>query len=112
VGSYSLSRKADADIDRIAETSLQKWGLARADKYILELHETFQRLAHFPDHGRDASHIRLGYRMIGTMSHVVFYRATKHGVLIVRVLHQPMDFLRHLLAEDKSLTASLHSIQS
>jgi toxin ParE1/3/4 len=75
---------------------LRQWGLAQAEKYILGLHETFQMLVEFPDLGRDASDIRPGYRKIETASHSIFYRKTGDGVLIVRVLHQRMDFGRHL----------------
>lgn len=96
MASYTLSGEADADIEAIAEASLRQWGLVRAEKYILELHETFRRLAAFPDLGRDASHIRPGYQKIEAASHSVFYRKTEDGVLIVRVLHQHMDFERHL----------------
>jgi toxin ParE1/3/4 len=96
VGSYTLSGEADADIENIAEASLRQWGLTRAEKYILGLHETFQMLVEFPDLGRDASHIRSGYRKIETASHSVFYRKIEDGVLIVRVLHQRMDFRWHL----------------
>ncbi|HBK07703.1 MAG TPA: hypothetical protein DDZ81_17930 [Acetobacteraceae bacterium] len=53
-------------------------------------------LAEFPEIGRDASHVRPGYRKIETASHSVFYRNTPVGVVIVRVLHQRMDFARHL----------------
>ncbi len=75
---------------------MQQWGLARAEQYVLRLHETFRVLAAFPELGRDAGHIRPGYRKIETASHSVFYRKTEDGVLIVRVLHQHMDFGRHL----------------
>lgn len=60
------------------------------------MHETFQMLAEFPDLGRDAGRIRPGYRKIETASHSVFYRKTQDGVLIVRILHQSMDFGSHL----------------
>ena len=40
--------------------------------------------------------IRPGYRKIETTNHSDFYRKTEDGVLIVRVLHQRMDFGRHL----------------
>ena len=96
MGNYALSRKADADIESIAEFSLQRWGPTRTEQYILGLHETFRVLAEFPDLGRNASDIRPGYRKIETASHSVFYRKTATGVLIVRVLHQHMDFRRHL----------------
>lgn len=96
MGSYTLSGEADADIETIAEASLQQWGLVAAEKHILGLHAALQRLAEFPDLGRDASPIRSGYRRIEIASHSVFYRKTADGVLIVRVLHQRMDFGRHL----------------
>lgn len=96
MGSYVLSRRADTDIEAIAETSLRHWGLARAEQYIMGLHETFHMLAEFPELGRDAGEIRPGYRKIETASHSIFYRKTETGVLIMRVLHQNMDFGRHL----------------
>jgi plasmid stabilization system protein ParE len=35
MGSYTLSGKADADIEEIAEASFQQWGPIRAETYIL-----------------------------------------------------------------------------
>jgi toxin ParE1/3/4 len=58
--------------------------------------EPFQRLAAIPDLGRDVNHIRPGYRKIETASHSIFYRKAQDGMLIVPVLHQRMDFERHL----------------
>jgi hypothetical protein len=49
VGNYVLSRQADADIEAIAEFSLQRWGLTHAERYILGLHEMFRMPAAFPD---------------------------------------------------------------
>ena len=75
---------------------MKRWGLARAEQYIHALHEAFERLAEFPNLGRDASDIRPGYLRMGSGSHSVFYRKTERGILIVRVLHERMDFSRHL----------------
>ena len=86
MGSYTLSGGADADIESIAQYSLREWGLARAEDYVLGLHDAFQRLAEFPDMGRDASPIRAGYMRIEAASHSVFYRKIGDGVLIVRYL--------------------------
>ncbi len=92
MGNYGLSRRADAEVAAIAEDS----GLARAERHIMALHGTFSLLAEFPDLGRGAGHVRAGYRKIDSGSHSVFYQKTDGGVLIVRVLHQRMDFDRHL----------------
>jgi toxin ParE1/3/4 len=92
VASYSLSVEADADIQDIAESSLQHWGLARAETYILGLHAALHRLAEFPDMGQEIGHIRPGYMRMQTGSHSVFYCRTAGGILIVRVLLQRMHF--------------------
>jgi toxin ParE1/3/4 len=96
MGSYTLSGEADADVQSIAEEFVKRWGLARAEKYIMALHETFERLAEFPNMGRDVSSIRSGYMRIESGSHSVFYRKIESGVLVVRILHERMDFERHL----------------
>ena len=96
MGSYTLSQKADDDIMHIARASVQQWGLARAERYILNLHEAFERLAEFPDMGRAVDEIRPGYLLMESASHVIFYRKTETGILIVRVLHERMDFTHHL----------------
>ena len=33
---------------------------------------------------------------MGSASHAIFYRKTETGILIVRVLHERMDFTRYL----------------
>ena len=93
---YVLSRRSDQDIDDITQTTIDKWGIGQAEIYVLGLHASFQLLASAPELGRDASNIRSGYRRFETASHVVFYRITSDGILIVRILHQRMDFRRHL----------------
>ena len=91
----TLSKQAAADFDAIAEYSLQHWGISRAEAYISELQAALQRVAQFPGIGRDACHVRAGYRVINVGAHCVFYRPSAEGVLIIRLLHERMDFTRH-----------------
>ena len=58
---YVLSEATDADIERIVRDSVKRWGVARAERYILDLHEAFENLAAFPGIGNDAGHLREGY---------------------------------------------------
>jgi toxin ParE1/3/4 len=85
---YTLSEAADADLQRILTGSIAQWGLARAERNILEMPQAFEALAAFPHMGRDAGHIREGYFTFQQVSHSVFYQKTEAGVFIVRVLHQ------------------------
>ncbi len=87
---------ARADINRIAGHSTAEWGLARARTYVHALHDTFQQLAEFPELGRKASHIRLAYLRMDSGSHVIFNQKRENGILIIRILHERMDFLPHL----------------
>jgi toxin ParE1/3/4 len=93
---YTLTKRAAADIDTIANHSFKNWGNVRAESYISALKQTLQRLADFPGIGQDASELRTGYMRMPVASHVVFYHLTDAGVRIVRVLHQRVDVSRHL----------------
>jgi toxin ParE1/3/4 len=93
---YTLSKQAAADFRAIARDSLQKWGEARTDSYLRSLFETARRLADFPELGRETAHVRPGLSRMASGSHVIFYRKQKDGVLILRILHERMDFLQHL----------------
>ena len=94
--SYRLTAAAENDIRGIARDSLQRWGMERAEAYVLGLHDTFQRLVELPGLGRPADEIRPGYFRMESGSHVVFFLKQAQTVLIVRVLHERMDFARHL----------------
>lgn len=96
MSSYVLSNEADLDVEDITEHSIKRWGLVRADRYILELHTAFETLAEFPNLGRDAGHLRPGYFRFEHDRHSVFYQKTEDGVFVVRVLHekqQPENYL-------------------
>jgi toxin ParE1/3/4 len=88
VNRYALSEAADADIAGIARHSITQWGLARAERTLLELHQAFETLRDLPDLGRGAGHVRPGYFRFDHQSHSVFYQKTDFGIFIVRVLHQ------------------------
>ncbi len=49
-----------------------------------------------PARGRVCDDIRPGYRRVSVGSHMVFYREMEAAIVIVRILHQGMDFDRHL----------------
>jgi toxin ParE1/3/4 len=46
--------------------------------------------------GQDCSDIRAGYFKIPCGSHVLFYRLSPDGIDVVRILHERMDFERHI----------------
>lgn len=91
-----VSRKAQADLRTIGRYTAKKWGAQQRNRYLRELDLCFQTLAKHPDLGRDIGDLRPGYYRHRHQSHIVFYIKIDDGVRIVRVLHQRMDYERHL----------------
>ena len=94
---FRLSAAADADLRKIAEYTLQQWGISQRDAYIAELFDAFVRLAETPQIATSADAIRTGYRKFPQGSHVIFFRKSDtHLIEIIRVLHKHMDTDAHL----------------
>lgn len=93
---YVLSKKADEDLDEIYVYSAQNFGEARADKYFLGLCTCLQTLADNPRMGREAAELNPGLLWHRHERHVIFYMGEDAGIFVVRVLHEAMDFIRHL----------------
>jgi toxin ParE1/3/4 len=55
-----------------------------------------QRPTEKPRPGKSASNIRSGYFILGCGSHNIFFREEKSRIVVVRILHNRMDFKRHL----------------
>jgi toxin ParE1/3/4 len=96
IGSYRLSRLATADLEEIAEYTIELFGIAQARKYRDGLKSCFVQLADNPALGRSANHLIDGLQRFEHQSHVVFYITEPDGVFIVRILHSSMDVTRHV----------------
>ncbi|WP_082243393.1 type II toxin-antitoxin system RelE/ParE family toxin [Xenorhabdus bovienii] len=42
------------------------------------------------------NHIRSGLKGFPIASHIIFFRVVENGITIVRILHQSMDYRRHI----------------
>jgi toxin ParE1/3/4 len=93
---YILSPSAQADLDEVWEFSAERWGEDRAERYVRDLWRGIERIAANPSRGRACDDVRTGYRKYTVRSHVLFYRSVPSGIDVVRILHQSMDFKRHL----------------
>ena len=92
-----LSPKAKADLSEIWDYTYSEWGVEQAEKYILDLWSAMQEQTLELTKSVDIGDVRKGYRKVRSGSHVVFFQTTNDGVIdVVRILHQKMDFDRHL----------------
>jgi len=96
---YTLSNKADADLDAIYVYSFQTFGEAQADAYAAEVISSLNNLANLPETGRRRDDIQPGLFSIPCARHVIFYTMEDDGIFVVRILHDAMDVPRHLTSD-------------
>ena len=93
---YLLSPRAAADVEEIWDYTEHRWDADQAERYSRVLQQGIEQIAQDPRRGRRCDQVRPGYRKYSVGSHVIFYRILDEKVEIVRILHQRMDFERHL----------------
>lgn len=95
---YKLSRRAEKDLSGIWRYTVETWSREQADKYVTGLLGAMADIAKAPaSMGRSYEHVRTGYCKYLWGKHVIFYKIHNDGsVFISRVLHEKMDFDRHL----------------
>ncbi len=91
----TFSPAAAADLDNIWDYTLEEWGADQADRYTDEIHDTCSSLACGEKRGRSVD-VRAGYLKHAVGKHFVFFRMTKAGIEVIRILHQSMDVGQHL----------------
>ena len=95
---YILSEKALDDLRKIWNYTLETWSEEQADAYYHGLIASFEYIANHPNLvGHSYEEVREGYRGLHSGRHIIFYRVMDNGkVRIIRILHERMDFGRHL----------------
>ena len=93
---YFLSPRARADLNAIWGYTAERWNIEQADRYLGVIHRAMEAVAREPRRWRPCDHIRAGYFKCSAGSHVLFFRQHANGIAVIRVLHQSMDFERHL----------------
>ncbi|HML14122.1 MAG TPA: type II toxin-antitoxin system RelE/ParE family toxin [Xanthobacteraceae bacterium] len=93
---HVLSPRALADIEQIWTYTAERWDSEQADRYVRLLRQGIEAIARDPRRGRSCDDIRVGYRKYAVGSHILFFRMLEGRVYVVRILHQRMDFERHL----------------
>ncbi|PTE13207.1 type II toxin-antitoxin system RelE/ParE family toxin [Pseudogemmobacter blasticus] len=97
MGQFRLTLQAEGDLDRIGAYTLEKWGMDQAIRYLTELDQTFAALAQTTALGKDRTDLRPGLISCSCNRHMIFFRRSGQGdVEILRILHERMDFDRHL----------------
>lgn len=94
---YRLRPNAEEDMDAIWDYTCRSRSAARADRYIDDLFDAFERLVLTPELGQKAFLVATGYRRLHVNHHLIFYRRTEDdGIEVVRIIHERADISRLL----------------
>ena len=95
---YDISKEATEDLYHIWEYTVDTWSEDQADKYYAILEASFDKIASAPCKvGKPYDEIITGIRGYHVRRHIVFYTVHGNGrALIVRILHEKMDYTRHI----------------
>jgi len=93
-----LSRKAIADLDSIWDYTVETWSEDQAIIYYRQIYTAIQGLNCSPVFlEKDYNVIKTGLLGFKVGHHIVFYKKHKDGsVWVDRILHEKMDYQRHL----------------
>jgi toxin ParE1/3/4 len=91
---------ARADLKSIRRYSKQTWGVERTDHYMAALRDTMTRLVAGTVVTRNRDDLKPGLQMVVSGRHCIFFEADQSRVLVIRVLHDRMDYPRHLQADE------------
>lgn len=83
---YRLTNEAIADLDRLYEFGIERFGLAQADRYFDGLVARLQDIAENPRLAPAVDHICPGLRRSVYFSHSIYYFRDSGDVRIVRIL--------------------------
>jgi toxin ParE1/3/4 len=95
-----LTVDAEQDIEGIYYYSITNFGEKQADLYYLNpasgLSDHFTYIANNLETSRSFNFVKERLLRSNFENHAIYYRQEDDGILILRVLHQRMDPLRHL----------------
>ena len=95
---FILSERAKKDIAEIWRYTVDEWSSDQAERYYNDLIDTCESIASRDSViVRNCDDIRPGLRSIACAHHVIFFRViASDKIRIVRILHERMDFSRHM----------------
>jgi len=95
VANYHFTEKSEHDLEEMIDYTLQQWGTLQAQAYLEELDIRGQLLADNPGLGIERNSIHEGLLSFPYESHILYYVKQAHDIIILRVLHQSMDPIKH-----------------
>jgi toxin ParE1/3/4 len=93
---YQFTDKAERDLESIIDYTVHEWGVSQANTYLDGLESRAQLLAENLGLGAARETLSEGLLSFPYESHILYYKKHARNIVIVRVLHQHMDPIKHL----------------
>ena len=93
---FQFTDKGERDLEGIIDYTVQEWGVSQANTYLDGLESRAQLLAENPDLGTARETLSEGLLSFPYESHILYYKKHARDIVIIRVLHQHMDPVKHL----------------
>ena len=94
--SISYKPLARIDLEDIWNYTLEKWSVEQAEFYVRQIYNEIEKLSLHPSIAKSVYYNEAEYLQFKVNHHFVFCRATRVELIVVRILHERLDFLRHL----------------
>lgn len=91
-----LTESARADLASIRRYSTRTWGREQTTIYMNALRDTMKGIVRGTVTARNRGDLRPGIQMAISGRHCIFFEADDSRVLVIRVLHDRMDYRRHV----------------
>jgi toxin ParE1/3/4 len=93
MSNYIITLDTRADLFRIYQYGIAKFGLTQADKYFDAFHICFEEIAQKPYTYQSVEHIKIGFRRCVCGSDVIYFKINESIVEIMGILgHQDENF--------------------
>ncbi|WP_412545435.1 type II toxin-antitoxin system RelE/ParE family toxin [Maricaulis sp. MIT060901] len=87
-----IAEAALDDLDTLYLDGAMKFGVARAERYQVELVDSFQKLIDYPRSRPEHPAIGCGVRLLRFRAHIILYRIAGARIEILRIRHAHEDW--------------------
>ena len=91
-----ISPQTYNDLEIIYEFTLSNWGYKQAEKYQDDIYDPFISISENPEIGSIYIFKKGDYRKLNCNKHLILNRIQKKKCLIIRVLHERLDLVKHM----------------
>jgi toxin ParE1/3/4 len=91
-----LTRPADDDLGELLEQSRELWGDRLTDRYEEAIVDGLDRISQSPERFPLVGGRHPGVRRLRVGRHVLYFRQDADVVVVIRILHERMDWRRKL----------------